>query len=169
MREGNFKGMWDRLVHSGEAATGVFLFLEISQNSQQNTSARASFLIKLQAEACKTLAQVLLFELWSNIYDGPYYVWLSCRCRRATLLKWTPSQTFFAAESNSWSFRWCLLLCGSIQRIRASYECSKKLNTLYITIFGFPEAATIGVLLKKGFFKNSAKCTGKHLCQSLHY
>ena len=109
MREGNFKGMWDRLVHSGEAATGVFLFLEISQNSQQNTSSRASFLIKLQAEACKTLAQVLLFELWSNIYDGPYYVWLSCRCRRATLLKWTPSQTFFAAESNSWSFRWCLL------------------------------------------------------------
>ena len=39
------------------------VFLEISQNSQENTCARVSFLIKLQAEACnfikkETLAQV---------------------------------------------------------------------------------------------------------------
>ena len=45
------------------------MFLEVSQNSQENTCARASFLIKLQAEAeaCnfinnKTLAQVFTCE-----------------------------------------------------------------------------------------------------------
>ena len=43
------------------------VFLEISQNSQENTCARDSFLIKLQAEACnfikkKTLAQVFSCE-----------------------------------------------------------------------------------------------------------
>ena len=54
-----------------EAATrGVLqkkVFLEISQNSQENTCARVSFLIKLYASACnfikkETLAQVLSFE-----------------------------------------------------------------------------------------------------------
>ena len=56
-----------------EAATGGVLwdkvFLEISQNSQKTTCARAFFLIKLQAEACifikkETLAQVFSCELW---------------------------------------------------------------------------------------------------------
>ena len=31
------------------------VFLEISQNSQENTRARVSFLIKLQAEACNSI------------------------------------------------------------------------------------------------------------------
>ena len=34
------------------------LFLETSQNSQENTCARGSFLIKFQAEACTDLARV---------------------------------------------------------------------------------------------------------------
>ena len=43
------------------------VFLEISQNSQENTCARVSFLIKLQAETCnfikkETLAQVFSCE-----------------------------------------------------------------------------------------------------------
>ena len=43
------------------------VFLEILQNSQENTCARVSFLIKLQAEACnfikkETLAQVFSWE-----------------------------------------------------------------------------------------------------------
>ena len=55
-----------------EAATRVVLqenvFLEISQNSQENTCARVSFLMKLQVEACnfiknETLAQVFSCEL----------------------------------------------------------------------------------------------------------
>ena len=41
------------MFHHAEAATGGILeenvFLEISQNSQKNTCARVSFLIKLQA------------------------------------------------------------------------------------------------------------------------
>ena len=54
-----------------EAATrGVLwkkVFLEISQNSQENTCVRASFLIKLQAQACnfikkETLTQVFPYE-----------------------------------------------------------------------------------------------------------
>ena len=56
-------------MHASEAATrGVLLkklFLEISKNSQENTCARVSFLIKLQA--CnfikkETLAQVFSYE-----------------------------------------------------------------------------------------------------------
>ena len=43
------------------------VFLEISQNSQENTCARVSFIIKLQASACnfikkETLAQVFSCE-----------------------------------------------------------------------------------------------------------
>ena len=42
-------------------------FLEISQNSQENTCARVSFLMKLQAEAFikkETLAQEFSCEFW---------------------------------------------------------------------------------------------------------
>ena len=43
------------------------MFLKISQNSQENTSTRASVLINLQAEACdfikkETLAQMFFYE-----------------------------------------------------------------------------------------------------------
>ena len=52
------------------------MFLEIPQNSQENTCARVSFLIKLQAEAChfikkETLAQVFpceFCEISKNIF-----------------------------------------------------------------------------------------------------
>ena len=56
-----------------EAATRVVLckkvFLEISQNSQENTCARTSFLIKLQASGLqlyqkRDLAQVFYCEFW---------------------------------------------------------------------------------------------------------
>ena len=36
------------------------IFLEISQNSQENTGTRASFLIKLQAEACNLIKKETL-------------------------------------------------------------------------------------------------------------
>ena len=46
------------------------VFLEISQNSQENTFARVSFLIKLQAEATlfkkETLAQMFSCEISKN-------------------------------------------------------------------------------------------------------
>ena len=53
------------------------MFLEISQNSQENTEPRVSFLIKKQAEACnfikkETLTQVFSCKFWevskSNIF-----------------------------------------------------------------------------------------------------
>ena len=53
------------------------VFLEISQNSQENTCARVSFLIKLQVSACnfikkETLAQVFsceFCEISKNIFS----------------------------------------------------------------------------------------------------
>ena len=49
------------------------MFLEISQNSQGNTCARVSSLIKLQASACnfikkETLAHVVSFEFSKNTF-----------------------------------------------------------------------------------------------------
>ena len=50
-----------------EAATGGILlkkvFLEISQNSQENTSARVSFLIKLQKRLCNRCFPVSFAKL----------------------------------------------------------------------------------------------------------
>ena len=63
-----------------EAANGVVLyekeFLEFQQNSQENTCARVSFLIKLQTPACniikkEILAQVFyceFYEISKNIF-----------------------------------------------------------------------------------------------------
>ena len=56
------------------ATSGVLwkkLFLKVSQNSQENTCARSSFLIKLQTESCnfikkETLAHVLSYEFCKN-------------------------------------------------------------------------------------------------------
>ena len=50
-----------------QSPRGVLLFLEISENSQENTSARVSFLMKLQTEACnfikkETLTRVFFCE-----------------------------------------------------------------------------------------------------------
>ena len=53
------------------------VFLEISQNSQENTCARVSFLIKLQAFIKKeTLAQVFsseFCEISENTFGGCFY------------------------------------------------------------------------------------------------
>ena len=41
------------------------VFLEISQNSQENTCARVSFLIKLQALACSFIKKETLAQVFS--------------------------------------------------------------------------------------------------------
>ena len=41
------------------------MFLKISQNSQEDTCARVSFLIKLQAEACNFLKKETLAQVFS--------------------------------------------------------------------------------------------------------
>ena len=48
------------------------MFLEISQNSQENTSARVSFLIKLQASGTDTLAQVFSCDFY-NIFKDTFF------------------------------------------------------------------------------------------------
>ena len=74
------------------------MFLDISQNSQENTSARVSFLIKLEARpACnlnkkETLAQVLSCEF--------------CEISKDTLLYRTPP----VAASSLARFTWCFLV-----------------------------------------------------------
>ena len=72
----------------GEAVIRRFsvkkMFLEISQNSLENTSARVSFLIKLQAWACnvikkETLAQVFSCEFYKiskNTFFTEHLWWL---------------------------------------------------------------------------------------------
>ena len=57
------------------------VFLHISQNSQENTYARFTFLIKLQAEACnfakkETLAQVFFCEILRTHYFIEHLSWL---------------------------------------------------------------------------------------------
>ena len=52
------------------------MFLKISQNAQENTCARACFLITMQAEACdlikkETLAQVFSYE-FCEIFKRPF-------------------------------------------------------------------------------------------------
>ena len=41
------------------------VFMKISQNSQENTCARASFLIKLQVEACNFIKKETLTQVFS--------------------------------------------------------------------------------------------------------
>ena len=57
------------------------VFLEISQNSQENTYTRVSFLIKLQDSACnfikkETVAQVFLWILKKNLKFLKHLQWL---------------------------------------------------------------------------------------------
>ena len=61
-------------------------------------------------------------------------------------------------------FRYLLkaLICNTRLEINPLVNCFAK-------ILGYPEAATGGVLYKKGVLKNFANFTGKHLCQSLFF
>ena len=45
------------------------MFLEISQNSQGNTCARVSFLIKLQAKACRFIKKTLAQKFFCEFYE----------------------------------------------------------------------------------------------------
>ena len=55
-------------THTEEATRGVLqerVFLEIPQNSQENTCARVYFLIKLQAWACNFIKKETLTQVFS--------------------------------------------------------------------------------------------------------
>ena len=75
------------------------LFLEMSQNLQEVTRARVSFLIKLQNLFIKkeTLAQVFscqFCEISKNIFFTEHILWLLKSLKPATLLKETLTQVF---------------------------------------------------------------------------
>ena len=59
-----------KLILSAEAAIGGVLWekvvLEILQNSQENTCARVSFLIKLQTSACNVIKKETLAQVFSG-------------------------------------------------------------------------------------------------------
>ena len=70
-----FRSSFSKAVAQSRSVKKVFL--EISQNSQENTCARVSFLIKLQA-ACNsikkgTLAQVFFCEFWETSKNTSFY------------------------------------------------------------------------------------------------
>ena len=44
----------------------MMVFLEISKNSQENSSARVSFLMKLQTEACNSVQKETLTQVFSR-------------------------------------------------------------------------------------------------------
>ena len=48
------------------------------------------------------------------------------------------------------------------------YLVGREISTISLSLH-MTEAATRGVLLKKGVLRNFAKFTGKHLCQSLFF
>ena len=61
-----------------QRCSGKKVFLNISQNSQENTCARVSFLLKVQAEACKfikkeTLVQKISCELCEIFRNTFFY------------------------------------------------------------------------------------------------
>ena len=62
------------------------VFLKISQNLQENTSARASFLITLQPEACnifkkETLTKLFSCELYEILREHVFWSNNGCFCK----------------------------------------------------------------------------------------
>ena len=55
------------------------VFLEISQNSQESTCARVSFLIKLKAQACNFIEKETLTQVFSCEFCGISKSTFSCR------------------------------------------------------------------------------------------
>ena len=60
---------WQNILHAEAATRGVLwekLFLEISENSQENTCVRVSFLIKMQASAWNFIKKETLVQVFSS-------------------------------------------------------------------------------------------------------
>ena len=116
------------------------MFLNISQNSQENTCSRLSFLLKLQALAStllkKRLRQVLSCEYY-EIFKNTFFIELL-----QTTTPYFISPLLLIREVYLHQ-EWFYLLKGRSSR---------------------PE-----VFCKKGVLENVAKFTGKHLCQDLFF
>ena len=121
------------------------MFLKISQNSQENTCVRASFLITLQASDFikkETLAQAFSCEFCEVFYRTPYLQNTSGRL----LLKLS-------------SLRWAFYLVIPWQLIFACLIW----NSVKVAKWGKPKQTAGGVL------NNFVKLPGKHLCWCLFF
>ena len=78
------------------------VFWKIPQNSQENTCARVSFLIKLQASACTFVKKETLAQVFSCEY---------CKILKSTFFHRTPSVA--ASVINHY---WCLVVLDFFQR-----------------------------------------------------
>ena len=67
------------------------VFLEISQKSKENTRARVSFLIKLQAEACNFITKEAVAQVFSCEF---------CKISENTIY-YRPPQTYFEPSQTS--------------------------------------------------------------------
>ena len=94
------------------------VFLEISQNSQENTCVRVSFLIKLQTEACnfikkETLTQVISCKFWeiskNTFYRTPPVAAVSSRILNFLRLNFRTCLRHFK-QSGRYDMRYGLIL-----------------------------------------------------------
>ena len=108
-----------RIVCNSNATTGSVLydklFLEILQNSQENTCARVSFLIKLKSEASNFIKKETLAQVFSCVFcyifkdtfftehlqvtaSGNYLIFLSSRI----FIVMFCNQIFYAPQITRW-------------------------------------------------------------------
>ena len=138
------------------------VFLEISQNSQESTCARVSFLIKLQS-SCNFIKKEALAQVFSCEF---------CEISENTFFT---GHVWWLLLGVSWMLLWtvdiCLLLVlnfvfHSLHLISASYSSfiiqtsseSASFSSFKYRFLSSVEAATRGVLWKKLFLKNSRNC-----------
>ena len=78
------------------------VFLEISQNSQENTCARVSFVIKLQTPLTERLWWLLLWILEENTEPGwkNYLVWAAGWGNKQTIIFYIPSNALCSSDKS---------------------------------------------------------------------
>ena len=93
-----------------KSSRGALVFLEISQNSQENTYAKVYFLIKLKAEACNFIKKETLTQVFSCGF---------CKISKQTFFCRAPPVAAFKLDTSSSVKQFCLTMMAffSIRRI----------------------------------------------------
>ena len=150
------------------------MLLKISQNSQESTCARVSFLIKLQAWGMHRCFPVNFAKFSRTPFSIEHLRWLLLTIWRAS-----KKEHLFYGKTTS-GFFWSSLLLLLITLIFVFYSNSKSFKELKSSIsfslkwissvlfsFFFFKSNRPEVFCKKGVLRNLAKFTGKHLSQRL--
>ena len=146
------------------------MFLKISQNSQKNTCARVSFLIKLQAWGLRRCFPVNSAKFSRKPFFIEHLLWL-------LLAIWRPSKKehHFYGTTTSGCFCSSLLLLmfvfysnsKKLKEFKSSISFSMKSFSSVLFFIFFFRCSRPEVFCKKGVLRNFAKFTGKHLRQRL--